>query len=220
MKKSLFFAIFSAFLLIALTQCKKEPTINGTGIAFSNDTLTFDTVFTTLGSTTQYFKVYNRTSKDITISNVKLLGAQGSQFRINVDGTSGSNFNDVLVLAHDSIYVFVEVTVNPNDNSSPFVINDQVQFTVHNTIANVVLNAWGQNAYYHLGETYTSAVTWATDKPHIVVAQGGIGIAVSQGATFTIPSGTRIFMGPNALISIDGTMTAQTTSASDSITFN
>lgn len=215
------FTITILLLLASLTQCKKDS-VNGTGISFSNDTLTFDTVFTTLGSTTQRFKVYNRTGQDITIDNIKLMGLQGSQFRINVDGISGTNFNNVEVLAKDSIYVFVEVTVNPNDASAPFVINDEIQFSVHDETAKVVLNAWGQNAYYHLGETYSTAnpqPAWQTDKPHIVVAKNGIGIAVSQGATFTIPSGTRLYMASNSLISIDGNLVANA-NAGDSISFN
>lgn len=220
MKNTIIFSLLICGLLASLTQCKKDP-INGIGISFSTDTLTFDTVFTTLGSTTHSFKVYNKTSQDITIDNIKLMGLQGSQYRINVDGISGTNFNNVEVLAKDSIYVFVEVTVNPNNVSSPFVINDEIQFTRGENTQKVVLNAWGQNAYYHLGETYSPTnpqTPWATDKPHIVVAKGGIGIAVSQGATFTIPSGTQLFMGPNALISIDGNLVANAI-GNDSITF-
>ena len=210
-------------MLFALTQCKKETLVNGTGISFSTDTLTFDTVFTTLGSTTRFFKIRNSTNKDITISNIKLMGLQGNQFRLAVDGVSGTSFNDIDVLANDSIYVFAEVTVNPNNSNNPFVIQDEILFSVKGQTQKVVLEAWGQNAYYHLGERYSlsnPAPVWQTDKPHIILAKRGgyPGLAVDSGATFNIPSGSKIFLGPGALISVDGTLIAKANQG-DSINF-
>ena len=197
--------------------------MNGSGISFSTDTLTFDTVFTSLGSTTRYFKIYNTTSKAITISNIKLMGLQGNQFRINVDGISGTNFNNIEVLAKDSMFVFVEVTVNPNNVNAPYLITDEVQFFVKNKVQKVVLEAWGQDAYYHLGTRYSTSnppPVWLTDKPHIILSKRGVfpGLEVQEGVTLNIPSGARIYMGPGALISVDGTLNAVAT-CNDSITF-
>ncbi len=219
------FAILSVsvFILMGLTQCKKDSLVNGTGISFSTDTLTFDTVFSSLGSSTRYFKIRNSTSKAITISNIKLMGLQGSQFRLAVDGVSGTNFNDVEVLANDSLYVFAEVTVNPNNTANPFVIQDEVVFSVKGQMQKVVLEAWGQNAYYHLGQRYSVSnpvPIWQTDKPHIILSKRGgyPGLSVDSGATLNIPSGTRIYMGAGALISVDGTLIAKANQG-DSINF-
>lgn len=218
--------IISLLLLLgfSLTQCKKESPINGTGISFTTDTLTFDTVFTSLGSTTRYFKVKNNTSKDITMSNVQLMGAQGNQFRLNVDGVAGKRFSNIEVLANDSMYVFVEVTVNPNAANAPFVIQDEILFSVKGQIQKVVLEAWGQNAYYHLGERYSTANPpglWLTDKPHIILSKRDSfpGMEVKAGVTLNIPSGARLFFGPGALLSVDGTLNALANQG-DSISFD
>jgi hypothetical protein len=218
--------LFSLLVILgfSLSQCKKEPPINGTGISFTTDTLTFDTVFTSLGSTTRYFKVKNSTSKDITISNIQLMGLQGNQYRINVDGVAGKSFSNIEVLANDSLYVFVEVTVNPNAANAPFVIQDEILFSVKGQMQKVVLEAWGQNAYYHLGERYSTLNppgVWLTDKPHIILAKRDSfpGMEVKAGVTLNIPSGARLFFGPGALLSVDGTLNALANQG-DSISFD
>lgn len=223
-----FFSIFLFIgllgLSLTLTQCKKESPINGTGISFTTDTLTFDTVFTSLGSTTRYFKVKNTTTKDITISNIKLMGLQGNQFRLNVDGLPGKNFDNVEVLAKDSLYIFVEVTVNPNIANAPFVIQDEILFSVKNQLQKVVLEAWGQNAYYHVGESYSMTnppPVWLADKPHIILRLRDTlrALEIKQGVTLNIPSGARLFFGAGAFISVDGTLNALANQG-DSISFD
>src|SRR5579862_8751340 len=107
-------------MLLFFSNCKKDQ-FTTSPLAFSNDTLTFDTVFTTLGSTTLYFKVFNH-SKNPAKFDVQLMHLEGQQFRINVDGTPGDHFSGVQIPGKDSIYVFVEVTVDPNNQQNPFVL--------------------------------------------------------------------------------------------------
>lgn len=204
-----------------MNSCHKEQFSKTGALSLSTDTLTFDTVFTTLGSTTRYFKVRNTQSKSLLVSDIKLMQLQGNQFRINVDGVSGTEFKDVDIPAHDSIYVFVEVTVNPNDLNNPFVILDQIQFTTNGTTQHVVLEAMGQNAYYHFSDSVVSNVTWPNDKPHIIVNKnGGLPILeIKPGATLNLQPRTQIYMGPNAVITVDGNLAAHGNSWSDSIVF-
>ncbi|MBS1595087.1 MAG: hypothetical protein JST90_12270 [Bacteroidetes bacterium] len=208
---------------LLMNSCHKEQFAKSGALSFSTDTLTFDTVFTTLGSTTRYFKVRNTQSKSLLVSDIKLLQLQGNQFRINVDGVAGTEFTNVDIPAHDSIYVFVEVTVNPNNQNNPFVILDQIQFTTNGNTQNVVLEAMGQNAHYYFSDsaTMTSPVTFYNDKPNIIVNRnGGLPIfAVKPGATLTIQPKAQIFMGPNAVITVDGTLNAHGGDWSDSIVF-
>jgi hypothetical protein len=209
-------------VILVMNSCHKEQFSTKGALSFSQDTLTFDTVFTTLGSTTKYFKVRNTQSKALNVSDIKLMQLQGTQFRINVDGVSGTEFKNIDIPAHDSIYVFVEVTVNPNSANNPFVIFDQVQFVTNGVTQNVVLEAMGQNAYYHFSEHITNAtIPWLADKPHIIVNRnGGLPIlAIDSNVTFTIPPRCQIYMGPNALITVDGTLNIHSTSWSDSIVF-
>ncbi|MCH8331386.1 MAG: hypothetical protein IH946_08385, partial [Bacteroidetes bacterium] len=81
-------------------------------VEFSTDTLTFDTVFTDVGSITRWVKVYNIYPRSLEISRIELEGGNSSQFRINVDGISGTLAEKVVMAPNDSLYIFVEVTVD------------------------------------------------------------------------------------------------------------
>ena len=114
----IFYISVLSFLLFS---CKKDSFYSGQGqiLTFSNDTLTFDTVFTTLGSVTRYFKVENPLKEAIKIDEISLAGLNGNQFRINVDGISGISLQDVEIPAQDYVYIFAEVTVDPNNQNNP-----------------------------------------------------------------------------------------------------
>jgi len=218
---------FTLLILVVsamLTQsCRKEVFRDKGALEFSTDTLSFDTVFTQLASTTRFFKIYNKESKSVKISSIRLLDLQtDAPFRMNVDGIPGKQFSDVEIPAKDSIYVFVEVTVkNPQNPNNPFVITDIVELVTNGITQNVVLEVWGQDAYYHKGEIYATGqtVTWTNDKPHIILASGFPGVGVDEGATLNIQSGCKIFAGNNSGLFVYGTLNAQANSWNDSIVF-
>ena len=53
-----------------------------------------------------------------------------SFFRINVDGITGNIAKDVEIAGKDSLYIFAEVTIDPDAplSNSPFVIEDYLVF--------------------------------------------------------------------------------------------
>jgi len=95
--------------VIAFTACDDELNMNGSpnGLTFSTDTLTFDTVFTTIGSTTSKVMVYNKQNKAVKINLIHLAGGASSPFRINVDGAKDAihQFQDIVLKARDSFCV-------------------------------------------------------------------------------------------------------------------
>ncbi|HXH17731.1 MAG TPA: choice-of-anchor Q domain-containing protein [Chitinophagales bacterium] len=190
--KSLPFFLFIG--LLALSSCRKNviDTDPSAKLEFSTDTLTFDTVFTTLGSTTLYFKVYNR-NRNAVKTDVFLAGGDASDFRLNIDGSAGNRYDDLEVYGNDSTYVFVEVTVDPNGQNIPLVIHDSVIFLTNGNRQKVVLEAWGQDAYFYRDSLLCNTI-WSNDKPHVIVNAA----AVDSGCTLTINAGTRIYMGGNA----------------------
>ena len=101
------FVVALSFFLLLNSSCRKEQFGNG-NLTFSTDTLTFDTVFVTLGSVTRAFKVFNTSNKAVKVEDIRLKHLVGTQFRINVDGISGDHVTDVEIPAKDSIYIFVE----------------------------------------------------------------------------------------------------------------
>ena len=108
---------FAALILLVIA-CRKTDdftTDSAAKLAFSSDTLRFDTVFTSIGSATRSLKILNRNNKAVRISKIYLANKTKAVFNLNIDGVSGRSFTDVEVPAKDSIYVFAEVTINPND---------------------------------------------------------------------------------------------------------
>ena len=125
--------IIGVLLAIALTKaCDYDLSFSPAqtnDIAFSSDTVYLDTVFTAIGSSTYNLRIYNQSDRNIEIGSIRLGQGNDSQFRLNVDGMHGQNFNDVEILANDSVYVFIETTVDIKDyaaNAPEFLYNDQL----------------------------------------------------------------------------------------------
>lgn len=189
--------------------CRREQinTSSDLKISFSTDTVFFDTIFSTIGSSTQSFKIYNPNNDPINISNIELGGGNNSFYRININGQPGSEFSNLEVGAKDSVWGFVEVTVNPNNNTTPFVVSDSLQFTTNGNIQKLRLVAFGQNAVFHKPEEGRSSFlidcndTWTNELPHVVY---GIGI-VDSTCQLNIEAGTKVhFYSNGALLVYSG----------------
>jgi hypothetical protein len=130
--KNTIFAIIGTVFLIFLSSCRNDFAFEqSTGsLEFSQDTVFLDTVFSTIGSSTRTFKVYNRSSEDIIIPRVALRQGEQSFYRISVDGVPGKVFENVELLAQDSMFVFVETTVDIVDfsNGTEFLYEDTIEF--------------------------------------------------------------------------------------------
>src|SRR4029078_4579571 len=100
-------------IVIVVIACKKESftTNPADRLNTSEDTLHFDTVFTTTGSISQVVKIINDNNKSIQVSSVKIAGGSNSFFKINVDGIPGPEVKNVDIAANDSAYVFVTVSI-------------------------------------------------------------------------------------------------------------
>lgn len=116
--------LFTVLIVCAgfILSCKKTSFITSADALLftSADTLHFDTVFTTTGSITQSFKIYNPNDQKLLISEVQL-GGRSSVFKLNVDGMPGNTFTNIEIAPNDSIYVFVIVNINPNAANLPFL---------------------------------------------------------------------------------------------------
>lgn len=197
----MFFALFFSFFMS--TSCKKNSFLSHGNLTFSKDTVVFDTVFTTIGSTTQQFKIYNKDTKTIQISQIELMGGSSSPFRINIDGLSGTHFSDIEIEGKDSLFAFVEVTLNPNGGSLPMVIEDSIRFRTNGKDQYIILAAWGQDIYYHYSDMSGNSTildsnegTWPNDKPHLIYGAA----FVYEGKQLTIPAGTKIHLHKNSFL--------------------
>lgn len=141
---------FSCLLFVACEVETEFVTGEQVELRFSTDTLTFDTVFTARGSATRSFRVYNDSEQPVMIDRVRVGGSTGVDFIFNVDGFRGPVAEDVVIWGQDSIFVFVEVSVDPTapEDLSPFIVEDALVFETGNAAEEVSLIAFGQNANY------------------------------------------------------------------------
>ena len=118
-------------IVIAISSCRHDDFIADADVQlrFSEDTLIFDTVFASVGSVTLVMQVYNDYSSAVRISSLRLANGNSSYYRLNVDGLPGREFTNVEIPANDSIFIFCEVTIDPNSDNIPFVVTDSIVFT-------------------------------------------------------------------------------------------
>jgi hypothetical protein len=197
MKKGLlpllmFFALF--MLSTTMQSCNKSVLLSKKNLSFSVDTLVFDTVFTTIGSTTQQFKIYNNDKRTIHIDEIELMGGTDSPFRMNIDGVQGTIVKDIDIESQDSLFAFVEVTLGINGQNLPLIIEDSIRFRTNGVDQYVKLAVWGQDAYFHYKDLNEG--TWPNDKPHVIYGYA----AIDSAKTLNIQAGTDIYLHKNAIL--------------------
>lgn len=196
--------LFALIVLIAsvVAGCSKEGFTNSSNARLNTsvDTLHFDTVFTTTGSTSQFIKIINNNDEGIRISSIRLAGGAASPFKINVDGIPGPQVSGTEVRANDSTYIFVTVSINPNATNLPFLVQDSIEISYNGNRQWVQLEAYGLNAHFFRGRTITANETWTAGKPYVILD----GLAVAPNATLTIDPGCRIFVHADAPLLIQG----------------
>lgn len=192
--------ILTAFVL----SCKKEGFIlsANASLSITKDSIKFDTVFTSTGSVTQSFKIINTNNQKLLLSSIKLMGGSSSAFKININGVSASELNDIEIASNDSIYVFISVYVNPNNSTLPFLINDSIQIEYNNNKRYVQLEAYGQNAHFLNNTIIERDTTFINDLPYVVLGS----LSVKNNVILTLNEGCRLFMHANAPILVDGTL--------------
>ncbi|HEX8461537.1 MAG TPA: hypothetical protein VF623_08910, partial [Segetibacter sp.] len=201
--KKLFFSLTLGFIIL-FASCKKTGFIESPGavLSFSADTLHFDTVFTSTGSVTQSFKIFNQNDSKLRLSDIRLGGGSASAFKINVDGVSGTNFSNVELEPNDSVYVFVSVSINPNAVNLPFLLRDSILVNYNGNKKYMQLEAYGQNANFYRNRRITKDTTWNSNLPYVILG----GVTVDSNVTLTINSGCKIFSHADAPFVVNGSL--------------
>ncbi len=205
MRKYLFQIFAVALLFVTLFSCEDDGYLTSADVKlmFSSDTITFDTIFTTIGSTTKRFTVRNQYSEDVLVSQIRLVGGDASNFRINVNGMEGNELYDVEIPAKDSIYVFVEVTIDPTGQNLPMVVTDSIEFITNLNFQSVTLIAYGQD-FNLIEREVLETQTWTSDKPYLVYDYA----YVDSSSVLTIEPGTKIYFHDDAGLYVKGTIIA------------
>ncbi len=222
MKKSflivsiLFCSIIS--ILFSCTDEQKYSNDENIKLTFSNDTISFDTIFTAMTSITKQVRIFNPDKEAIKIDYITLASGNNSYFRLNVDGDTSLIAKDLTIDGEDSIFVFVRCNIDVQNQSNPALIEDSIIISFNNHRQSILLMAYGQDAYYHKpthvlgsGESkinYSLAnegentgvilsgnnITWKNDKPHIIIGT----CVVDSAYTLNLQSGTKICLSNNS----------------------
>lgn len=187
-------------------------------LTFSRDTVYLDTVFSNIGSSTYKLTVYNRGNDDLSIPTISLGEGEQSKYRLNVDGLPGKIFQNVNVLAKDSIFIFIETTADIQEftNNNQFLYTDAIEFDSGTNQQDVELVTLVQDAIFlypekfddgsleqlsfgideETGEEITidgfglddSELNFTNEKPYVIYGYA----AVTDGKTLTINPGARV----------------------------
>lgn len=198
--------ILPLLLILLIAACTRDRFISTADarVLISADTLKFDTVFVTAGSTYRAMTIINDNNQWLRISNLELSGGTASVFKLNVDGRSGTRFTDLEIAANDSVFVFVQVNINPAAGNLPFVLRDSIEVTYNGNKKKVQLEAWGQNAHFYRNKVISADETWNNDLPYVILGS----LVVQAGSNLTINRGCRIYVHADAPLLINGTLTA------------
>ncbi len=157
--------LFFIGIIIFLSSCRTDfASVPSSGkLAFSKDTIYLDTVFTNIGSSTYTLKVYNHSKSNIIIPSIKLAKGLNSKYRMTVDGMQGNqgkSFDNVNILAKDSMYIFIETTASIADaNPTDFLYTDQVQFDGGANLQKVELVTLIQDAVFLYPKRFSDGTT-------------------------------------------------------------
>lgn len=192
-------------ILILFSSCRKEnivtsnPTVK---LQFSTDTVFFDTVFTSSGSTSRKLKVYNPNKNAVKISEVKLAGGNNSSYQININGQPVNVSNNIILAGKDSLNIFVKIFINPGSENLPFIVSDSLQFVTNSNKQSVQLRAYGQNAHFYNREILSGNTIWTNEKPYVVYNS----LLISKDSKLTIQKGVKVFFHHGSEMLIAGTL--------------
>ena len=224
MKQLIAFLFFASILILG--SCRKDfDTVPNTGtLEFSKDTVYLDAIFTGISSSTYTLKVYNRSDDDITIPSIELENGMESDFRLSVDGVPGRMFEDVNLLAKDSLYIFIETTSDFEGLDDLFLYTDRILFDNGDQQQDVDLITLVQDAYFlfpgktdgiietlYMGEDADgeeirlegryledSELTFTNEKPYIIYGFMKVGSETDAAKTLIVEAGAKVHFHANS----------------------
>ncbi len=204
-------------------------------LTFSKDTVFLDTVFTNISSSTRTFKVYNKSNEHISIPSIRLGKGEQSFYRLNVNGEPGKSFENVSILPKDSIYVFVEATIDYSKVNDPLYI-DEIIFDQLDNEQDIKLVTLVQDAYFLFPQKDSEGIKekivwgiddegeeilvdgfylegnaiWTNEKPYVIYGYVGVNVGnrltIEKGARIHFHENSGLLVEKNASLKINGTL--------------
>ena len=203
---------FLPLLVLLITACSDYESFSDDSsfrLSFSQDTIAFDTLISTIPSSTKTLYAFNKNNDGIRISTIRLESGADSRFRVNVDGRflAGGAWHDFEVLKHDSLVIRIEMTPPEVGNNEPLYFTDKLHFLLENGVTQTVLLSGGSIDAYIMKEglVVASDETLQTDKPYVIYNS----LVVEEGATLTLAEGTRLMFHDKAALHVYGKLVAK-----------
>jgi len=197
-------AIAVAFIACREEQINDNPTLK---LAFSKDTVAFDTVFTDIGSSTLQFMVYNPNTNALKIE--RIWQDKAEEFKVNIDGENDlKQMKDWVLYGGDSLFVFVKVRIDPNQQNSPILVEDNLHFAVNGKTQTVHFEAYGQDVRLMRSTRHINVwdnYTFVADKPYLIYDT----VAIREQLTFE--PGARLYFHDKAVLMAYGSVSAKGT---------
>lgn len=196
--------------LLALCSCTDDwnfSTDSGYVLGFSVDTVRFDTVFTGVASASAEFRIYNPNEVGLRFDAL-MGGGAASPFRMNLDGEGGAVITGLEIPAGDSLFCYVSVNITQTGQTGILDAFDSIRFVLESgAVQWVRLSAQGQNAVRLKGKRIEADETFASQLPYVIYDS----LYVADGATLTIPAGTRLYFHKGAVLDVAGCLVAKGT---------
>lgn len=194
-------------LIIFCSACRKDEHITtdtNAKLTLSKDSILFDTVFTSIGSTVQKVKLLNQNGNALNISQIKLSGGNSSPFSININGQQVYSKANLILNGHDSLTIFVKVTINPDAGNSTFLVQDSILITTNGNKQSIPLLAYGRNAIFVNNVKINTNTVWTKSLPYVINGS----IDITNGSSLSIQPGTKIYFHKDAVMNVEGILTA------------
>lgn len=199
--------LLPVFLVLIFSACEDAGrfTVNtGAVLRFSTDTIRFDTVLTTVPSSTRMLTVYNRNKNGLRIQRVWMERLKDSPYQVNVDGVSLSPAQeayDFELRGGDSLMVFAKVLLTETGQDEPQVDNDRLMIQLESgVVQSVVLTASAQDAYMWRGKTIYADTTLRSGRPFVIYDS----LVVAPDITLTLERGVQLYFHDKASLLVRG----------------
>lgn len=196
-KSLLFFSFWMLFLAISCDKDDISFDAPSQELSFSRDTVFCDTVYHQVRSETYVVKVFNNEDKDVMIPRISLEKGAASLYKINVDGKTGHDFQNVPLRKKDSLYIFVEIA--PQATGPEAIAEDRVLFTTGAGQQHVTLFSVVQDAEFFIKtpsnpNVIASDATWSNNKAKIIYGD----LTLDPGVNLNVQAGTKIYFHKNS----------------------
>jgi hypothetical protein len=116
--------------------------------------------------------------------------------------SASNSFKDVVIRAKDSMYVFVEVSIDPHKPNAPLLYQDSIEFFTGGLRQRILLEAWGQEVERFHNKTILHDTILNNSKPYLITGY----LEVDSAKTLKLPEGTQLYFHHNSNLFVYGNL--------------